>query len=596
MILVAASMTALRMASFMNQPTLLGIQTLVMVGPYLTNSGRFLDAWTLFGTTIRMAHSIGLHRNPKFLDPAPPLRECMFRQTLWWWMLHMDQQYSVTLGRPLGISGIGDCPPPELLTTNPTILRLGEFVDHFTVLARRVLSSDGMMSVSKIDEFTDSLIGLWDTMPESLQFNESWLRQEKTLPDWPLEVMSATFFAKVQSFLILLNRQRVERTQGQAPGESPPDSMLAPPRPPHSGPMSSSLAYGTHEQPFHPAVVRGRALVINSSISLLHAFLFFKHRQPAVLICWTMGQQAFNACMILVLDAWESENEANIWLVTQAFLVFKELEANGVHKLAQLAVSRIEDGLAQLDNRREERKRAAAASRRSSQAAQQSQPQPQSQQLMLDTSCTMDWSSDTVMGNNGMFLLEDPGLQSYFQQPFRPLGWNMAGSAHPSDFSNPSTPTAPDTVPVSQVTAAPFPVMSPSHSTVCVTNSPYAVGLQPRMPELANQQPPPSRQRVQQPHTLPPGYHHLPQQSQTSFTSITASTSLPQQAARHPHQQHQQHQPPSQPFSQHRGPRQHHPHAGSSGNNSSANSGAAGGGPRGVHKSDRAGRSVQRRK
>lgn len=189
---VGASMQALRHASFMNTPTLLGIQTLIMMGPYLTNTGRFLDAWTLFGTTIRLAHSMGLHRNPKFLDPVPPLRECMIRRTLWWEMLHMDQQYSVTLGRPLGISGIGDCPPPEPLTTNITVLRLGEFVNHFTIVARQILGSDGMMSVAKIDEFTDKLLGLWDTMPETLQFNESWTRTETTLPEYPLDVMSAS--------------------------------------------------------------------------------------------------------------------------------------------------------------------------------------------------------------------------------------------------------------------------------------------------------------------------------------------------------------------------------------------------------------------
>jgi hypothetical protein len=185
-------MQALRLASFMNTPTLLAIQTLIMIGPYLTNSGRFLDAWTLFGTTIRLAHSIGLHRDPKFLDPAPPLRESTIRRTLWWWMLHMDQQYSVTLGRPLGISGVGDCPPPEPLTTNQTVLRLGDFIDRFTILARQILSSDGLMNVSKIDELTDKLLGQWDTMPEALQFNESWLRDETALPDWPLEVMSAS--------------------------------------------------------------------------------------------------------------------------------------------------------------------------------------------------------------------------------------------------------------------------------------------------------------------------------------------------------------------------------------------------------------------
>ena len=185
-------MQALRNASFMNQPTLLGLQTLVMMGPYLTNSGRFLDAWTLFGTTIRLAHSIGLHRNPKFLDPVPPLPECSVRQNLWWWMLHMDQQYSVTLGRPLGISGFGDCPPFQPLTTNPMQLRLSEFINHFTILSRQILSSDGMMAVPKIDELTDKLVTLWDTMPNALQFNESWVQQDRLLPEWPLEVVSAS--------------------------------------------------------------------------------------------------------------------------------------------------------------------------------------------------------------------------------------------------------------------------------------------------------------------------------------------------------------------------------------------------------------------
>jgi hypothetical protein len=191
---VAAAMQALRMASFMHKPTLLGIQALVMVGPFLTNSGRFLDAWTLFGTTIRMAHSIGLHRHPKYLDPAPPTqRECSIRQTVWWWMLHMDQEYSMTLGRPLGISGIGDCPPPLELTTDTKMLRFGEFVNHFTLLARQILSSDRLTN-PRIDEFTDLLRGLLDTMPEMLQFDETWLDMGTEVPEWPLDAMAAGGF------------------------------------------------------------------------------------------------------------------------------------------------------------------------------------------------------------------------------------------------------------------------------------------------------------------------------------------------------------------------------------------------------------------
>jgi hypothetical protein len=188
---VAAAMQALRLSSFMHKPSLLAIETLIMIGPFLSNSGRFLDAWTLFGTTVRLAQAIGLHRHPKYLDPAPPTQgECAIRQTLWWWMLHMDEQYSMTLGRPLGISGIGDCPPPHELTTDPRMLRFGEFINHFTILARQILSSD-RLSNAKIDEFTDQLRGLLDTMPEMLQFDDSWLDTDKELPEWPLSAMSA---------------------------------------------------------------------------------------------------------------------------------------------------------------------------------------------------------------------------------------------------------------------------------------------------------------------------------------------------------------------------------------------------------------------
>lgn len=200
---VAAAMQALRISSFMHKPSLLAIEALIMIGPFLSNSGRFLDAWTLFGTTIRLAQAVGLHRHPKYLDPAPPTQsECSIRQTLWWWMLHMDEQYSITLGRPLGISGIGDCPPPHELTTNPQMLRLGEFINHFTILARQILSSD-RLSNSKIDEFTDLLLGLLDTMPEMLQFEESWLDGTKPLPEWPLGALAAGMcFNTNVSFLV----------------------------------------------------------------------------------------------------------------------------------------------------------------------------------------------------------------------------------------------------------------------------------------------------------------------------------------------------------------------------------------------------------
>ena len=56
---VAASMQALRTASFMNRPTVLVIQTLLAIGTYLTCTSKFLDAWALFGITIRLAQGLG---------------------------------------------------------------------------------------------------------------------------------------------------------------------------------------------------------------------------------------------------------------------------------------------------------------------------------------------------------------------------------------------------------------------------------------------------------------------------------------------------------------------------------------------------------
>lgn len=432
-------MQALRMASFMHRPSLLGIQALIMIGPFLTNSGRFLDAWTLFGTTIRLAHSIGLHRHPKYLDPAPPTqRECSIRQTIWWWMLHMDQEYSMTLGRPLGISGIGDCPPPHELTTNPQMLRFGEFANHFTLLARQILSSDRLNN-SKIDEFTDQLRNLLDTMPEMLQFDESWLDKNKEIPEWPLGTMAAgvscqnlvdqrshellthiVFYCKTHTYLILLNRQRIEKQTAQFFHPQHASTTRA-------TPASFQPVNAYPSAPGSPkASPRGRALVLSSSQELLTAFLFFHFRVPAAQITWTMGQQAFNSCMILLLDAMETGELSRISKVEKAYVVFQQLEKNGVHELASMAVERVSWGLAELGRMN-----------RAPDTHVSSLPPILSRGGV--SSCDVEMQSgngsearqgpggvrDTVMGNTGMLLLEDPGLQSFVPEAFAPLTWSV---------------------------------------------------------------------------------------------------------------------------------------------------------------------------
>lgn len=293
---------------------------------------------------------------------------------------------------------------------------------------------------------------------------------------------------------------------------SPPVSMPSSARVRSGYRQASPGTIDFQESFVHAAPLRGRALVINSSIQILQAFMFFYHRNPGVLICWTMGQQAFNACMILMLDAWETDNDQNQWLVEEAFAVFRILEMHSVHTLAEVAVQRISEGLMKLGQRSDEREQQISLSRGSS-TQQQVRFSP-----VADSANISDWSGETVMGNTGMFLLEDGGLQSFVPQSFHPLAWNMVDHQSSRSSTYPPSSVRSPTVPVSQVAAAPFPVVASapfmaSPTTIPVTNSTYAIGLQPRMPTSLNS----SRRHYSARHGMSP---------QAAFTPINTNVNV----------------------------------------------------------------------
>ena len=390
---VAAAMQALRIGSFLSRPTLLTIETLIMIGPYLTNSGRFLDAWAVFGVTIRLAQSLGcrytymtphalyadrfaVHRDPNRLSPPAPSEQVAVRKSLWWWMLHLDQQYSMTLGRPLGISSLGDCPAPEPLILDPVIQSLSNYINQFTVLARQILSA-GYLNNDQIDKFTDQLVTLKGTLPQLIQFDQSWLNKDKPTPPWPLNAQAAVYHGKTHNFLLLLNRQRIENVQDTNSALFRPETEGVP-------------------------VARGRERVLQSSRALLHAFEFFHSRLQAALICWTMGQQAFNAAMILVLSMFETKDPQDLHIVQLAMTTFQEMSRLGVHRLAGPALEKLSSLIREFH--------------------------------------AGDAAKEKVMGHQGMFLLEDQGLQG-FKEEFSPLQFGMAEHAiaqdRPSKRHNP---------------------------------------------------------------------------------------------------------------------------------------------------------------
>ena len=133
-----------------------------------------------------------------------------------------------------------------------------------------------------------------------------------------------------------------------------------------------------------------------------------------------MGQQAFNSCMILLLDAMElGRLTSGVEKVEKAFVIFQELQ--DVHKLASLAVERISWGMKELHDVTQ----APAGSLRPRRS--HSGDTKMQGAWSEATQAPLAMRADTVMNATGMLLLEDPGLQGFVPEAFAPIAWNLGG-------------------------------------------------------------------------------------------------------------------------------------------------------------------------
>ena len=286
----------------------------------------------------------------------------------------MDQQYSTTLGRPLGISSMGDCPPPEPTANDPIMQNFSDYITHFTILARQILST-GYLTNEIIDSYSDQLLELRETLPLPLKFSSTWLNPDHQQPSWPMDAQAAVLHGKTHNLLILLNRQREENSR------------------------KNSLIDTLPELPTDELHPRGRERVLQSCRTLLDAFEFVHNRVPAAMICWTMGQQAFNAAMILLISMIETGDTRDLHAIQQAYQTFLEMKRLGIHKIAGAAVEKLGELMKEINSGETMREK--------------------------------------VMGKQGMILLEDPGLQGFVPGGFSPLNFQVAGS--PIPFGNAGT-------------------------------------------------------------------------------------------------------------------------------------------------------------
>lgn len=194
----------------------------------------------------------------------------------------------------------------------------------------------------------------------------------------------------------------------------------------YSSSRSANKAVSSHPSPTAPtSPPRGRPLVLTSSAGVVTAFVFFYSRAPSMLVSWSISQKAFNSCMILLLDALETGSLEYLRKIEQAYVVFKELQDNGIHKLAGLAVEKLSWGLDQL---------------RRGMGGIGVQRFPEGTELAGTsqdrTENIVGIIHDTVMGNSGMLLPEESGPQSHRTERFTPfdgvLGSLKSAAATPS--------------------------------------------------------------------------------------------------------------------------------------------------------------------
>ncbi|MCJ1280978.1 hypothetical protein MMC26_000296 [Xylographa opegraphella] len=308
---VAASMQALRTASFMSRPTIRVVETLLIIDAYLANTGRSLDASSLFAIMVRLAQGLGMYRNPAQLRPPVSPTEACTRQRLWWWMLHMDQQYSIALGRPLVVSSVGDCPWTNLIENGLERRCLNAYTNHFTLLARKILSENNS-SIAQSGEFADFVIKLQNAIPTSMRFQDDWIVDGK----FGLENQDAALLhSETHHLLLMLFRQQRNVTR--------------------IAKDNSGQRAGNNVSHIVDVELAPSGQIFKSCRSILKVFAWFNCCDSAPMIGWATRQQALHAAWTMMIETGEDKD---IGMVRDTYNIFMELDTFSLHSLMSEAI------------------------------------------------------------------------------------------------------------------------------------------------------------------------------------------------------------------------------------------------------------------
>ena len=259
-----------------------------------------------------------VHQDPVTLGIRQTNSEYYLRKALWWWMLQADQQYSVTLSRPLVISAIGDCTTPSASCFPPLTQKIIEHYFRFNVLAREILSGDVSTNL-KIDERTKSMSSLLNALPPEIRFHSKWLDKKTATPLWPMDLQIASLHQQIHNYIILLNRRREE------------DLHFSPDK---ASPAPALFRVGRRDP-------QRQQRVLESCREILRVLEYFSSRQDRGWINWSICQQAYNAAIVLGASISTTYEANDKRLLLKTYHSFTEIHRLGIHRLAGSAADRL---------------------------------------------------------------------------------------------------------------------------------------------------------------------------------------------------------------------------------------------------------------
>ena len=244
----------------------------------------------------------------------------MVRRRVWWWILYTDLQYSSASGRPLASSTMGSLSPPESLEPDEFGGDSSSYTNQFTTVTRQILATT-FLNNTQIDQYTNNLVALNETIPEVLRFQPTWLGDKTSVPPWPYPARAAIMHAEFHTSLLLLNRRRIERRESY-------DSAIELPR--HCPTENTK------------GMLRGRDCVLTSCHEVLLAFRFLHICVRPSVLPWTTGQQAFNAGIIILLSMLETGDFADMRVVQSTCNTFITMDKLGFNKFARVAAKKLD--------------------------------------------------------------------------------------------------------------------------------------------------------------------------------------------------------------------------------------------------------------